>query len=105
MKRSGLILVAALILGAAIPWRAAAAGSAGMIEIKGAIGPATDSYIARAIKVAAKREDACLIIQLDTPGGLLESTKRITQSFSASPVPIVVYVTPTGASATSAGCF
>ena len=73
-----------------------------MIEIKGVIGPATDSYIARAIKVSAQREDACLIIQLDTPGGLLESTKRITQSFYASPVPIVVYVTPSGASATSA---
>src|ERR1041385_2982337 len=105
MKRSGLILAAALIMGAAVSLPAPAAGSAGMIEIKGTIGPATDSYIARAIKVAAQRDDVCLIIQLDTPGGLLESTKRITQSFYASPVPIVVYVAPSGASATSAGCF
>jgi membrane-bound serine protease (ClpP class) len=77
----------------------------GMIQIDGAIGPATAGYISRAIKVAATREDACLIIQLDTPGGLLDSTKNIIQAFYASEVPIVVYVAPAGATAASAGCF
>src|ERR1041385_6951507 len=57
------------------------AATVGFIEIKGAIGPATATYIARAIDVAAKRNDACLIIQLDTPGGLLDSTKDIVQKF------------------------
>ena len=47
----------------------------------------------------------CLIIQLNTPGGLLDSTQKIVQSFLGSPVPVVVYVAPTGATATSAGCF
>ena len=71
----------------------------GLIKINGAIGPATAGYISRAIDVAAARQDACLIIQLDTPGGLLDSTKDIVQKFYASPVPTVVYVSPSGASA------
>ena len=77
----------------------------GLIKINGAIGPATASYISRAIDVAVARHDACLIIQLDTPGGLLDSTKDIVQRFYASPVPTVVYVSPSGASAGSAGAF
>lgn len=75
------------------------------ISIRGAIGPATASYIGRAIQRAARAEAQCLIIQLDTPGGLLDSTKDIVQLFYSSPVPTVVYVAPAGASATSAGCF
>jgi membrane-bound serine protease (ClpP class) len=47
----------------------------------------------------------CLIVRLDTPGGLLESTKRIVQIFYESKVPVIVYVAPTGANAGSAGCF
>jgi membrane-bound serine protease (ClpP class) len=77
----------------------------GLIKIAGAIGPATANYIARAISVATARKDACLVVQLDTPGGLLDSTKEIVQSFYASKVPIVVYVAPSGASAASAGTF
>src|SRR3989475_9209775 len=77
----------------------------GLIKINGAIGPATASYISRAIDVAAARKGACLIIQLDTPGGLLDSTRDIVQKFYAAPVPTVVYVSPSGASAGSAGVF
>jgi len=77
----------------------------GLIKINGPIGPATASYISRSIEVAAARHDACLIIQLDTPGGLLDSTKEIVLKFYASPVPTVVYVSPSGASAASAGAF
>jgi membrane-bound serine protease (ClpP class) len=83
----------------------AAPGSAGLIEIKGVIGPATASYIDRATHVSAERNDVCLIIQLDTPGGLVSSTEDITQSIYASKVPVVVYVSPSGAGATSAGTF
>ncbi len=81
------------------------AADVGLIKINGAISPATASYISRAVDVAAARHDICLIIQLDTPGGLLESTKEIVQKFYASPVPTVVYVAPSGAGAGSAGCF
>jgi membrane-bound serine protease (ClpP class) len=91
-----------LTCGAAI---ARQAGDVGLIKINGAIGPATASYIARAIDVAAERSDTCLIIELDTPGGSLESTKQIVQKFYAASVPTVVYVAPDGAWAGSAGCF
>jgi len=83
----------------------APATQVGLIRINGAIGPSTASYIARAIEVAGNRKDACLVLQLDTPGGLLDSTKEIVQSFYASKVPVVVYVAPQGANAGSAGCF
>lgn len=77
----------------------------GLIKIDGAIGPATAGYISRAIAVAAARNDVCLVIELDTPGGLLESTKEIVQTLYASSIPTVVYVAPSGATAASAGCF
>jgi len=77
----------------------------GLIKIDGAIGPATASYISRAIDLSTERKYECLIIQLDTPGGLLDSTKTIVQKFFASTTPVVVYVAPDGAHATSAGCF
>ncbi|MFN2509641.1 MAG: nodulation protein NfeD [Chthoniobacterales bacterium] len=75
------------------------------IKVDGPIGPATASYISRGISEAHSQGAQCLIIQLDTPGGLLDSTKVIVQELLAAPVPTVVYVAPSGASATSAGCF
>ena len=81
------------------------AAQVGLIKINGAIGPATASYIARAVDAAAAQHDECLIIRLDTPGGLLESTKQIVQTFYAAKLPTVVYVAPSGASAGSAGVF
>src|ERR1035441_8803543 len=102
MRHWALILMAGLTCGAAI---ALQAGDVGLIKINGAIGPATASYISRAIDVAGESGDTCLIIQLDTPGGSLDSTKTIVQTFYASKVPTVVYVAPEGAWAGSAGCF
>ena len=81
------------------------AADVGLIKIDGPIGPATANYISRAIDVAAHRQNSCLIIQLDTPGGLVSSTEEIVKKFYASPVPTVVYVSPAGAKAASAGCF
>jgi len=90
---------------AAGPAASAAGEAAGLIKISGAIGPATAGYVTRALKEAAAQNNVCLIIQLDTPGGLLDSTKAIVQSFYSSPIPTVVYVAPAGATAASAGCF
>lgn len=98
---AGIIITALIVLSGALQ----GAERVGIIEVKGAIGPATAGYIDRAIRVAGKEKYQCLIIQLDTPGGLLESTKEIVQSFYRSEVPVVVYVAPSGANAGSAGCF
>lgn len=77
-----------------------------MISIDGSISPTTTNYINRGINTAREQEAECLIIQLDTPGGLLESTKNIVQAFLESDdIPIVVYVAPEGARAASAGTF
>jgi membrane-bound serine protease (ClpP class) len=99
------ILTAAALAGIVFIATAAPARHAGLMKISGAIGPITTSYIERAIKQSEAQGDACLIIQLDTPGGLLNSTKEIVQMLFSSPVPTVVYVAPPGATAASAGCF
>ncbi len=100
MKRFGFIVLTALFLGLSAP-----AAQIGLIKIDGPIGPATASYIARALNLSTAQDDECLVIQLDTPGGLLESTKNIVQSFYTAKVPVVVYVAPSGACAGSAGVF
>ncbi len=81
------------------------AETAGLIKVTGAIGPITASYIQRAMALASRQQYCCLIIQLDTPGGLLSSTKDIVQTLLSPKLPTVVYVAPAGATATSAGCF
>ena len=97
------------VAGSLILWlvcaTAVAAEKVCLIKIDGAIGPATASYISRSIDEARTQSAQCLVIQLNTPGGLLDSTQTIVQSFLGSTVPVVVYVAPTGATATSAGCF
>jgi membrane-bound serine protease (ClpP class) len=99
----GILLIAGLVLLLnQFPLRAA---EAGLITINGAIGPATAAYISRAVDVAATAGDACLVIQLDTPGGLLDSTKEIVEKLLSDEVPTVVYVTPSGGGAASAGTF
>jgi membrane-bound serine protease (ClpP class) len=102
MNRWHFSLATALVLSTANLLHSA---QVSVITIDGAIGPATAGYISRAIALATARGDECLIIQLDTPGGLLESTKHIVRSFYDSKIPTVVYVSPTGAIAGSAGTF
>lgn len=103
VKRA-LILLTVSLACATVP-TGFAAEKVSFINIDGAIGPATASYISRSIEEARAQNAQCLVIQLNTPGGLLDSTQKIVQSFLGSPVPVVVYVAPTGATATSAGCF
>jgi membrane-bound serine protease (ClpP class) len=74
-------------------------------NVDGTIGPATASYISRSIDEAQSEGAQCLIIQLNTPGGLLDSTRTIVQKLLGSQIPVIVYVAPTGATAASAGCF
>lgn len=69
------------------------------------INPVTADYIAGAIDRARRDGVECLIIKLDTPGGLLSSTRLIVKKMLTSPVPVVVYIAPSGSHAGSAGVF
>lgn len=75
------------------------------IKIDGSINPASAAFITGAIEKATSNQAECLIIHLNTPGGLLKSTRVIVSSILSSPVPVVVYVSPSGAHAGSAGVF
>lgn len=76
-----------------------------LIDVKGAIGIVSTSQLTRALEKAKAEEASLLIMRLDTPGGLLTSTRDMVQAMLASPVPIVVYVAPSGARAASAGTY
>lgn len=76
-----------------------------VVTVDGAINPASADYIHLGIKHAAEEKAECLVIQLNTPGGLLKSTRVIVSDILASPIPVVVYVAPGGAQAASAGVF
>jgi len=69
------------------------------------INPVTADYIIKAIDAAAVEDIQCLVIKLDTPGGLLSSTRLIVKKMLMSPVPVVVYIAPSGSRAGSAGVF
>ena len=75
------------------------------IVIDGTINPAVAEYVHEAIARAAAENAAALVIQLDTPGGLLQSARAIVKDILGAPIPIVVYVGPSGAGAGSAGVF
>jgi len=75
------------------------------LRVEDTIQPASQRFIERSIEEAERRKAALVIIELDTPGGLLDSTRDITSAITESEVPVVVFVTPGGAQATSAGFF
>jgi membrane-bound serine protease (ClpP class) len=81
------------------------AGSIFLGEVNGVISPATSSYFLRTITVAEKEEAVCLIIKLDTPGGLDASMREITKRILNAEIPVIIYVAPKGARAASAGVF
>lgn len=75
------------------------------IEVDAIINPATAKFMIDSIDEATQKGAQCLIIQLDTPGGVLESTRMIVKKMLSSNIPIIVYVSPSGARAASAGVF
>ncbi|MGH7787465.1 MAG: NfeD family protein, partial [Candidatus Binatia bacterium] len=76
-----------------------------LLVVDGTINPATADYIHDGLADAGARGASAVVIELDTPGGLLESTKTIVQDLLAAPLPVIVYVSPRGGGATSAGVF
>lgn len=79
--------------------------SVSVIRVEGTIGPTVTQYITRSIRQSIENGDEALIIELDTPGGLLDSTQDIVQQMLGTDHPTVVYVSPSGANAGSAGTF
>ena len=75
------------------------------ITVNDTIHPITEEYIGRAIEQASRDHDQALLIEINTPGGLLDSTREIIEKILASPVPVIIYVTPSGSRAASAGFF
>ena len=99
---------AALMQGLVLP-RADSAAAVGpvvlRIRVDGVIAPASARFIQRAIHEAEEASAAALLIELDTPGGLLKSMDDITKAILASRVPVIVYISPSGGRAASAGVF
>ena len=76
-----------------------------VVEYQGIINPPAAEFIAKAIKESAEKKAAAIIIRLDTPGGLDQSMRTIVKDIIASEIPVIVFVSPSGARAASAGTF
>ena len=104
------LLAAALVaaLSAILSPAAEESGEAGLaltVEIDGAIGPATAKYVKESLEIAVERHAEIVILRLNTPGGLVTSTREIIADILASPVPVIGYVAPSGGHAASAGTY
>ncbi len=104
MKKSAIAIMFACLVALVV---CSSPASAEILKavVNDTIQPISQEYIARAIDEAARRNDKALLIEINTPGGLVSSTREIIEKISTSPVPVIVYVTPTGGHAGSAGIF
>lgn len=108
MRRAMIAVAMAAFLGILAVSQAAAkpnSGSVVVLTVTGAIDPINAQYVSRGLAQATQEGASAVLIELDTPGGLDSSMRQITGAMLRSPVPVVVYVTPSGARAGSAGVF
>ena len=78
---------------------------AALLTLNGAVTPANADYLAREIAAASERGDELIVIEIDTPGGLVDSMKTIVKAILASDTPVTTYVAPAGARSASAGLY
>lgn len=81
------------------------AGSVVAVTIDGVVHPITVEIIGHAVEAGRQQNAGALLLRIDTPGGLFESTRQITEKIASSPMPVIAYVTPSGGRAASAGFF
>src|SRR5881394_3166936 len=98
MKRA--LLAALLVLGAAI-----ADASVLRLSVNQMIHPISDEFIGRGLAQAERQHDDAVILEMSTPGGLLDSTRSIVEKIMTSRIPVIVYIAPAGSRAASAGFF
>jgi membrane-bound serine protease (ClpP class) len=96
-----VILIGIHLLSASSP--DASNGHILLLTVKGTINPVVSEYVEKGLKKAAEGGAACAILQMDTPGGLDTAMRDIVQAILNSPVPVIVYIAPSGARAASAG--
>ncbi len=103
------VLTIVLLFGSIFPFEGKtevqSAGVVYVIKIDGSINPSTSEFIHKSLKEASSKNAKCLVIELNTPGGLLKSTRYIVSDLLTSDIPVVVYVSPSGSQAASAGVF
>src|SRR3990172_8812858 len=108
MRTIRILLLSGLLIAAAssiIQAQAATPSTIYVLQAKGVVNPILADYIQRGIEQAEENNAQAVIIQLDTPGGLDTSMRDIVQSIVSARIPVVVYVSPSGARAASAGVF
>jgi len=101
----GLLLAAAGCALAATDSTPVAGRTGTLLPVSGAIGPATSDYFVRKLREAQESGTALVVVTIDTPGGLDTAMRDMIQAILASEVPVVAYVSPSGARAASAGTF
>jgi membrane-bound serine protease (ClpP class) len=105
MRTLCLLAVAFLAFLALAPGAAAGPPHVRVVVLDADVDPVTADWVVHEIRAARDAHDAAVVLELDTPGGLLTSMRKITQAELRSPVPIIAYVAPSGARAASAGFF
>jgi membrane-bound serine protease (ClpP class) len=100
-----LLLAAPALCQVSTPPPAGSAGTAAVLEINGAIGPATSRYVVHGLEAAQKNGSRLVVLEMDTPGGLDSAMRDIIRAILASTVPVAAYVSPSGARAASAGTY